>query len=64
MTEVYRVTDGNEFEFFGDVDDIVNWIYDVLIRDKVVTEKELKEKGWVYCLEQDNLTFEEIYNKD
>lgn len=66
MTTVYRIIDpyDNGYEWFGDQDDIIDFLHESQIPQEVFTEEELKEKGWVWGLEQAGLTFEEIYDKE
>lgn len=66
MTTVYRITDPYDktYEWFGDQDDIIDFLHESQIPQEVFTEAELKEKGWVWGLEQAGLTFEEIYDKE
>lgn len=56
---VYKIFDEN-FCFYGDQDDII----DFLLKTKAIKKQDLKEKGWVWGLEQVRLTFKEIYYKE
>ena len=66
MVVVYKIFDvmDRKYLWYGDQDDIINWLLDSQAEQLDFTEEDLKEKGWIWGLEKTGLTYEEIYNKD
>ena len=65
MTIVYKIFDNQDknYEWFGDEEDIINWLKESQIVQLGITKEELYEKGWVWGLDQARVEFEEVYNK-
>jgi hypothetical protein len=73
---IYKIYD-EDFEFYGDEEDIYEWLLDSqreyiketledegYIIDDDNLEQEIKNKGWKWGLEKSGTRFKEIYNKE
>ena len=68
MVIVYKIIDignsGEDYSWYGDQDDIIEYLSTHAVENYGLTEKDIKDKGWIWGLEKSGLTYKEIYDKD